>query len=56
MYCARLVVGLTEADGSYKIDHDGKIITVFDYHVRCKGISNGALKYECDKSYKGDFI
>ena len=47
----RLLVGLVEGDiddpdVEFKRDTKGEIITIFDYHVRCKGVSKGALEYE----------
>ena len=46
VYCARLVISSV---------NDGDKTNIYDYHVRCKGVSKGALEHEA-KQYNNDFI
>ena len=36
------------------VDKDGN--EIYGYHYRMKGVSEAGLKYECDKSFGGDYI
>ncbi|CAL6002899.1 DNA_polymerase [Hexamita inflata] len=42
VYCARLVIDASK--------------NIYDYHVRMKGVSEGAISVEAENNFKGDFI
>ena len=42
------------AESQKSVDKDRN--DIYGYHCRMKGVSEAGLKYECDKSFGGDYI